>query len=783
MNAVPKMRTWLALVWGLVVCLLLATDGYLWLGKRIAPDTDILALLPTEERDPVLQQAFGHMVDAAQQRLVIVIGAPEWSDARRAADAYGAVLARHGDLFLPQSAASQMQSDWLAQWSRHSLVLMTPAAQSQLRRQPAQYWVEAARGRLYNPFSGPKLGAWRDDPFGLFGDWVQERARETPVRPRDGALFVSDGVKQYVVLPLTLKAPAFSIAAQERVLPVLREADAAARAQVANVEILRAGVILHAAAASEQAAHEVSTIGLGSLVGVILLMWASFHSLRPICLILLSIGVGFLGAFIVCWGLFGRIHLLTLVFGASLIGVAQDYGIYFLCSRLNAGQEVDSFALLKRIMPGLLLTLLTTVIGYMGLALTPFPGLRQMALFSAFGLIFAWLTVAAWFPFIVGKKAMQSGALVRGYGALLARWPRLSKRPVGYVVGVLFLTFALVGCLRLGVNDDIRLLQNPPQQLVKEQITIGKLLDSPTPVQFFLVKGDNAEMVLQREEQLTARLEGLIGQHKLGGYQALSNWVPSLQTQGARRALVEEKLLQDGAALSRLGAELGEEKDWAAAARGHLLDSAAIVTPEEFLASNASEPWRFLWLERAGSGVAGIVALRGMDGAGAALVRQAGAGIEGVQWVDKVEDISSVLGKYRAYMGWVVLISYAAVFVLLYPRYRRDTWRVLAPAAMASVATLALFGLCGQDLQLFHVLALMLLLGVGVDYGIFMQEHPGRKELTPWLATGLSAASTILSFGLLGLSHTPALQAFGLTMLAGTAFVWLLVPCFGRAEA
>jgi len=777
------MRKWFALAWGLVVCLLLAGDGYLWLGKRITPDTDILALLPVEERDPVLQQAFAHMVDSAQQRLVIVIGATEWNDAKRAADAYNAVLARHADLFLPQAAVDSMQSDWLAQWSRHSLLLMTPAAEANLRTQPADYWTEAARSRLYNPFSGPKLGAWRDDPFGLFGDWLQERAKETPVRPRDGMLYVADATRQYVVLPLTLKAPAFSVAAQESVMPLLREAEAAARAQVASVDIVKAGVVLHAAAASEQAAREVSTIGLGSLIGIVLLMWAGFRSPRPILLILLSIGVGFLGAFIVCWGIFGRIHLLTLVFGASLIGVAQDYGIYFLCSRLEAVQETDSGTLLRRIMPGLLLTLLTTVIGYMGLALTPFPGLRQMALFSAFGLIFAWFTVAAWFPWLAGTRPMRAGALVRGYGALLARWPALTGSRTSLIAVAVFLVFAVAGCLRLGVNDDIRLLQNPPKQLITDQIAIGRLLDSPTPVQFFLVRAPTAEQVLQREEKLAARLDKLIDAHKLGGYQSLANWVPSQQTQQARHALVEDTLLKDGAALTKLNAELDEGKDWAATTRAHLLESATPVTPEEFLASSAAEPWRFLWLGQAGDVTAGIVALRGMDSAGAAAVKLAGDGLEGVQWVDKVQDISSVLGKYRAYMGWVVLISYAVVFLLLAPRYRRDTWRVLAPAAVASIATLALFGLCGQNLQLFHVLALMLLLGVGVDYGIFMQEHPGRKELTPWLATGLSAASTILSFGLLGLSHTPALQAFGLTMLAGTALVWLLVPCFGKVQS
>jgi predicted exporter len=157
---------------------------------------------------------------------------------------------------------------------------------------------------------------------------------------------------------------------------------------------------------------------------------------------------------------------------------------------------------------------------------------------------------------------------------------------------------------------------------------------------------------------------------------------------------------------------------------------------------------------------------------------RAADGLEGVQWVDKVGGISAVLGRYRAVMGAVVLGAYALVFLVLLPRYRGRTWRVLAPTAAASVLTLAILGLTGQHLQLFHVLALMLLLGVGVDYGIFMQEDRQRGDDAPWLAVGLSAASTLLSFGLLALSGTPALRAFGLTMLLGTALVWLAAPCF-----
>ena len=78
----------LAALWALIVSLLLGHNAYLWLVQRIVPNTDIMALLPVQERDPVLQASFAHMVDAAQQRVIVLVGAESWIDAKRAADAY-----------------------------------------------------------------------------------------------------------------------------------------------------------------------------------------------------------------------------------------------------------------------------------------------------------------------------------------------------------------------------------------------------------------------------------------------------------------------------------------------------------------------------------------------------------------------------------------------------------------------------------------------------------------------------------------------------------------------
>ena len=78
-------------LWAVVVASVVAHNAYLWWGQRLTADTDILALLPLEQRDPALQRAFTHMVDATQQRLIVLIGAADEADARRAADAYSEV--------------------------------------------------------------------------------------------------------------------------------------------------------------------------------------------------------------------------------------------------------------------------------------------------------------------------------------------------------------------------------------------------------------------------------------------------------------------------------------------------------------------------------------------------------------------------------------------------------------------------------------------------------------------------------------------------------------------
>ena len=73
---------------------------------------------------------------------------------------------------------------------------------------------------LTSPLGTGRLGAWQDDPFGIFRDWLQARVAGTPVRPVDGMLRVDDDTVRYAVLPIRLRWPArFSFFAQQAVVP------------------------------------------------------------------------------------------------------------------------------------------------------------------------------------------------------------------------------------------------------------------------------------------------------------------------------------------------------------------------------------------------------------------------------------------------------------------------------------------------------------------------------------------------------------------------------------
>lgn len=774
-----RLWRWLAIAWLLVLVGLGVQQWQLWKSEsRI--DTDILALLPQDAHDRLLSDVTRRIADVNARQIVVLLGSADATKTKAAEAAFrGAINVERGSAPLNETAPTAAGQSpalreagtiegWFDQarafYAPYRDRLLTSEQRQRLQSEPADTLAQSALATLYGPMGAPRLTDWGQDPLSLWPQWWQERAQGAGLQMGDDGLLEADG-KHWAILQYETTGSAFQLDGERHIDLLLDQAAAAASQKAPGLDVLRAGVPLHAEAAAVQANWEINTIGWGSLAAVLLLVWLAFRSLRPILLVGASLLIGCGVALAVTVLVFGKVHVLTLVFGASLVGVAEDYGIHWFASR-QAEPADRRWKLLRHLLPGLWLALLTSALAYLALGLAPFPGLRQMALFSVVGLAAAFLTVIFWFPWLDGGE-IRTTRFARWLGSTLERWPRLQgRRPVGLFLGVMAV-IAAVGMLRLQPNDDLRSLQSSPMSLINQQVRISQMLGLPSPAQFYLVQGDSAEQVLQREEALVERLRVLAAKKQIGGYRAISDWLPSVQRQHADATLT-------GAIEPRVLAQVGD-------AVGETLPRPEYATQDlqaqAFLDSPVAMPFRHLWLGTVGQGMASVVMVDDLSRADALTLLEAQTeGIDGVRWVDRTADFSKLLKHYRKLMSALLLVGIVLVFAVLYWRYRAQAWRVFAPTLVASALTLGLLGLFGQPLQLFNVLALMLLLGMGIDYGIFLIEH--RGDASAWLAVCVGAASTWLSFGLLGLSATPALRAFGLTLLFGIGLVWLISPLF-----
>ena len=128
----------------------------------------------------------------------------------------------------------------------------------------------------------------------------------------------------------------------------------------------------------------------------------------------------------------------------------------------------------------------------------------------------------------------------------------------------------------------------------------------------------------------------------------------------------------------------------------------------------------------------------------------------------------------------LVAAGLLAVFALLWLRYRslRRALAAWLPALLAAGATLGGLSLAGVELGLLHILGLLIVLGLGVDYAIFLVESLSEQRgvEAAMLSISLATASTCLGFGLLAFSAFPALRALGSTIGVGVLACLVLAP-------
>ena len=757
-----------ALLWLAVV---LTLGGHLaWrLHDGLNFRTDLMALLPREEQDPLLQKANDQVTEALSRQLLLLIGAPDRAVARAAAADATARLNASG---LVRVDSANFDSDRLRRMGElyhpYRRGLLSEEDRRRLQAGDSAYVASRALSQVYGFVGMGNAALLQSDPFLLLPAFFASLPLSR-MSLDDGMLTLQSEGKTWILVSGRMAAPPYAIDTQTRMADLLDPWIAAQRAASADLEILRLGAVFFAKAGAEQALRESSLIGAASLIGTMLLILLAFRSAGPLWLNFVAVASGIVSALSASLLLFGELHVSALLFGVSLIGIAVDYGLQY-CTEVFAPGEAAPHARLRRVFAGITLGVASVIVGYLTLFLAPFPGLHQIAAFSAIGLFASWLSVVLWLPKLDRMRPPRHRerllvTMNRGWHFWRAPNCRIWRRGLAAVL----LAVAAAGLFRLHADDDVRRMQSLSSTLVAEQQRIQGLIGAAGGTQFFLVQGRDSETALQREEALISRLRGLVADGALAGFQAPALFVPSAARQMENRELQRSAL--DGEALTQYLSQIG-----LARAPQMTDDGAPPLTLDKVLASDG--PLKFLellLLDDSPGSATHVVTLDGVARPG--VVADAASALPGVRFVDPASDFSALLGKYRGRAILLLGASLLLMMPLLIWRYgtRGAAW-VILPSLLAVVLTPLLRAAAGGSFTFFDAMALVLVLSVGIDYGVFIAETTPNRQSVTLLAVILAACTTLLSFGLLSLSGVLAVHNFGLTMLIGVLLAAALSP-------
>jgi predicted exporter len=525
--------------------------------------------------------------------------------------------------------------------------------------------------------------------------------------------------------------------------------------------------------------EEANRIGLVDSIGFIILLLLAYRRVGTVlagALPLLSGGLAGMAALAL---LFGGAHGITLAFGFTLIGVAQDYPIH-LFSHLSRERSPTTVA--KRLWPTLATGVASTCIAYLAFFASGVDGLEQLAVFTIVGLATAALTTRFGLVHLLGSRphdAAQSALLA-------ALWRRLAALPrPAWLAPALAVAALAAIALAPGAfwENNLAALTPAPPDLVAQDTELRNELGAPDVRHLLVIEGADAQAVLAASEKLDPLLARLQADGAIAGYELPSRYLPSQATQRARQqALPDATTLAAALAAAQQGlpfkaGSFAPFQTDVETARGlPLLDA------QRFGASPLGLRLKSLLQPRDGHWT-GLVSLTGVRDA-SALVALAARPDAPARLLDLKHASESLVAAYRTR----VLLSLAAAALLLAAvvafalRDRRRVLRVLLPMAVTTLLIVACLRLGGVSLSLFHLISLVLAAGLGLDYALFFEhaeddEHEQRRTLHAIL---VCSASTFLVFLLLALSSLPVLRAIGITVTLGVAFNFILALLLAR---
>jgi len=740
-------------------------------------ENNIIRLLPASDQQQSVQQAINTISNNVGQKIVFLIANKDKYKASNSAKTFHESLL---DSKLFTHITYTIDSDSLKSiyqlYSPYKNMLLSKQHRDLLSENKYKDFSQQALHKIYNPTTAINSAQLENDPFFSLVDFLQQQnTLSNNLTLDNGQLITQYNNQYYVFISADINDSIYSLDAQNRFNHFYKQTKQYIADSNQNTHILSMGAIHYAIEGSTSAKHEISTIGIGSLVGIVVLILFVFRSLAPLLLSIISISSGIIVGLSSSLYFFGEVHLFTLVFGASLIGVSIDYSFHYFSERLSGE---DNNSTITHILPGISMGMFSSALAYLALSISDFPGLQQISLFSMSGLIASYCCVVLFYP-AINFKNKPSTLIISINKPVITWWKKINITKLKLFIIISLTGLSSMVYFNLQFDDDIRNLRNQSSHVANEETVVKNVIQVSGENQFYLIQAESPELVLQKEEELLKSLDKLISKKALRAYQSTALFSPSEKRQLENFNLLKKAINSENLSLRKYLQSIGyPEKNIQSYTTQFDNQPTETLSVTSWLSSKASSSMKFHWLGKSETGntYLSIISLYGIRDLNAL---QEVPLPDGAKFIDYVEDISRILKQYREQASYLIVFAYIMIFVMLCVRYG---WYkaifVFTPPLLAALSALSIALSMGIKINYFNSLAVVLILGISIDYSLFYAEQKNRAEFT-MLGVLLSAITTILAFGLLALSNTPALHSFGVIVLSGICVAFLLSPMAG----
>jgi len=552
---------------------------------------------------------------------------------------------------------------------------------------------------------------------------------------------------------------------------------------------------------SQTIAQQIKVISSIASSVLALFLFSIFRSFKFLLLVSVPLIFALIVGSTVVMLFYGYIHGIALAFGITIIGVAVDYPIhYFSHLWSNSGTNSDKTrishnkSIIITIWPKLKLGLLTTLIGFSAITFSSFSGLNQLGLFASSGLIAAALTTRYFLPYFEYKNPNSMQVVDKWIKPFNFKGRCLYRYILWLLISVAIIMIATHNKLW---ENDLSSLSPISNELKQKDFQLRKSLNLPELRHLLLISAESQQEVIQQSEQLSHYLNTLIKAGTISHYDTVSRYIPSVKTQLLRQAhipsndILEQRLSLalndspfDPQAFSAFVRSLQHNKQVQPLTPNQLQDSLISAKISSMLLQNKeTRSWTSLVF---------------LSGVNTERLRKAfnqsnNPFPNSIQLIDIKQQTNQLVEQYRhdALQWFTFGCIFIFIFLLVYTQSLTILPALFLPFSGAIILTIGSLLLFGYSLSIFHLVTLLLIVGLGIDYSIFIHDSKISKSTANSLqieekhrvntfSVLVCSISSFIMFWSLSLSSIPVLNAIGLTASLGIILAFVLTLIFSR---